>query len=146
MITYIKGDLFSSKDNLIAHGCNCLGGFGSGVAYQIALQYPKVKEAYLSKYRTENWSLGEIQVVPISETQSIVNCATQFQFYPRNKVHADYSAIQTVFNKLLNLAMENNWTVACPKIGAGLAGGDWSTIETIIEDSFKEYPINIYYL
>ena len=47
---------------------------------------------------------------------------------------------------LNNQAKEFGFTVAIPKIGAGLGGGDWKKIEKIIEEEFKDVVPNVYVL
>ena len=146
MITYQKGNIFTVKKGIIAHGCNCVGGFGSGIAGQIAKLYPVVKKEYLIKHFKKEWKLGDIQSVSINPELTIINCATQYKYYPRNIVHADYPAIKQCFEQIYKLAKENNLEVYIPKIGAGLAGGDWTVIEKIINDIFTDYPITVFTL
>jgi O-acetyl-ADP-ribose deacetylase (regulator of RNase III) len=58
MVNYKKGNIFESGAGIIAHGVNCKGAFGSGVAGQIAKLYPKTKSDYLYKFqyrRLETW-------------------------------------------------------------------------------------------
>ena len=43
MIHYAKGDLFDTDHQIIAHGCNCRGGYGAGIAGQMAKKYPKAR-------------------------------------------------------------------------------------------------------
>lgn len=146
MITYIKGDLFDTKADLIAHGCNCKGGYGSGIAYTMAKTYPRAKLLYLEKYDEDGWDLGDVQMVLQRDGKYIANCATQDSFLPRGQCHADYGAIRTCMEKVKRFAKSKNLTIAIPKIGAGLAGGDWDTIEGILKEIFTDYDITIYYL
>lgn len=154
MIKYIKGDLLTTNCEIIAHGCNCSGGFGSGIAGLIAKKYPIVKENYLKKYwSVSGWALGDIQFnrvnTSFNEYKIIINCATQF-YYGREakygKVYVSYEAIEIIMNKLYNYSKENNLKIAIPKIGAGLAGGDWKVIEKIINDIFIDIDIFCYYI
>lgn len=150
MITYIQKDLFTAPVDLIAHGCNCKGGFGSGVAGIIAQKNPEAKNAYLNKYQSDGWRLGEVQIVPVknSSYKYIANCSTQLNYGGAKPgvVYADYGAIKQVMKELKSLCDENNWTIAIPKIGAGLARGDWKKIESIINEVFKDQEIFVYYL
>lgn len=146
MIKYVQGDLFDSGADILAHGCNCRGGYGSGVAKTMAQKYPKARYYYLDKFDEEGWKLGDVQFVSVVGGYFIANCATQDEFYPRDKCHADYDAIRTCMEKVKVFAKENNRTVAIPKIGAGLAGGDWNIIEGIINEVFSDYDIAVYYL
>ena len=145
MISYKKGDLLKAE-GILAHGVNCVGGFGSGVAGQIATQFPEAKKLYLYKHCMEGWKLGDIQIAYVSSTKIIVNAATQNKYFPRDVVNADYPAIRTVLEKLYALSSTLNLPVHIPKIGCGLAGGDWHIVEDIINDVFKDKEITVWTL
>jgi len=144
MIRYIKGDLFDTDCDIIAHGCNCRGGYGSGVAYTMAMKYPKARELYLEKYDEEGWRLGDVQFITVRDGKIIANCATQDAYYPRNVRHANYSAIHMAMSEVKDYAKERGLSIAIPKIGAGLAGGDWNEIEKILNEVFSDYDVTVY--
>lgn len=143
-LTYVRGNLFETDAQIIAHGCNCKGGFGSGVAGQIARLYPHVRKAYLDKFKNSGWTLGEVQFVYIhyNDDRFIANMATQ-ENYGRSGVYVDYQAIETCFRTVFRFAFTNSYKVAIPKVGAGLAGGQWSVIEGIIRTLLVEYDVNV---
>lgn len=147
MINYVKGDLFESgRADILAHGCNCRGGFGSGVAAAVAKKYPKARHYYLDKHDEDGWELGEVQFVRQWNDVIIANCATQDAYLPRGECHADYDAIRICMMKVKDYAKDKGLTVAIPKIGAGLAGGDWNVIETILNEVFNDYNVTVCYL
>lgn len=59
---------------------------------------------------------------------------------------ADYSAIRECMEKVKRFAKMKHLTVAMPKIGAGLAGGDWKIIEKILEEVFTDHDVTVYTL
>lgn len=147
MLNYVQGDLFDSQADIIAHGCNCRGGFGSGVAKIVATKFPKARWYYLDKFEEDGWKLGDVQFVKLNSGDTyIANCATQDAYLPRGVNHADYDGIRLAMERVKAFAQEKGLTVAIPKIGAGLAGGDWNVIEKILEEVFSDYDITIYYL
>lgn len=146
MIVYKKGDLFQAPENILAHGCNCAGGFGSGIAGQIAIKYPMARFEYMKKYENEGWVLGDVQFSPQSDKKIIANCATQQKFFPRNVCHADYDAIRKALTEVKNVAKAAGSSIAMPKIGAGLAGGDWNIIKNILDEVFDDYDVTVYEL
>lgn len=146
MIKFVKGDLFDSKADILAHGVNCKGAFGSGVARTMAIKYPKARHYYLEKYDEEGWELGDVQFVNVVGGKVIANCATQDGFLPRDVCHADYEAIRSCMLQVKAFAKPNYRTIAIPKIGAGLAGGSWDIIEKILKEVFDDYDITVYYL
>jgi O-acetyl-ADP-ribose deacetylase (regulator of RNase III) len=146
MIKYVKGDLFGTDCDIIAHGCNCRGVMGSGVAALVRDKYPKAYSLYIEKDVEDGWALGDVQMVLQNDGKYIANCATQFHFLPRGMNHADYDAIRACMEKVKRFAQMKSLSIAIPKIGAGLAGGDWHTIEGILKEVFSDYDVTVYYL
>lgn len=143
MVKIVKGDLFKGEVDIIAHGCNTKNGFGSGVAGTIALQHPRAKIEYHAKFFKDGWELGDVQFV-MSNSQTIANCATQNEYYPRNKVHADYYSIRVAMEKVKAFAKAGNFSVGMPRIGCGLAGGDWSIVKDILDEVFSDYDVTVF--
>ncbi len=134
----IKGDLIQlaleGKFDVIIHGCNCYCEMGAGIAKSIKEHFP---EAYDEDCRTRKGShdkLGNISYVTVTRNNHsimIVNGYTQFHYSgPRGK--ADYDAIWSVIRKVKETF--SGQRIGYPKIGAGLAGGDWEIISKIIEE------------
>lgn len=148
MVKYKKGDLLEASEDIIAHGVNCVGGFGSGVAGQIAKKYPHARDSYLNKFDNEGWELGDVQLLgDPSMKHMVANCATQFEFFPRDVCNADYPAIVKTMEMVKNLAKcLGNKSIAIPKIGCGLAGGDWLIVRQLLEGTFLDYDVTVYEL
>lgn len=133
-IKYEKGDVFASPYKFIMHGCNSKGVMGAGFALQVKKEYPYAYEEYRRIFETRKMGLGEIQIVKCRD-RSIINAITQNN-YGRAKIrYASYDAIALAMATLEETLY--GATVAMPKIGAGLAGGDWNVIEAIIESELK---------
>lgn len=151
-IKLIQGDLLNAKTSIIAHGVNCAGGFGSGVAGAIARKWPRVKTAYLQKFQQEGWKLGNIQLVFTTEELElplVANIATQKDYGYDGKLRANYKAIKDGLEELFKYAQMYNFSIGMPRIGCGLAGGDWTKVFSIIEKLSLQYPdvvIEIYSL
>lgn len=146
MVKYVKGDLFATDLDIIAHGCNCQGAMGSGVANIVRQRYSKAYHAYLDLYDDEGLHLGDVQFVLQSDGKYIANCMTQDRYLPRTRCHADYNAIGICMHTLKEFAQKKGLSVAIPKIGAGLAGGDWNLIEKILNEVFSDYDVTVYHL
>ena len=147
MIRYIQGDLLASNLKVIAHGCNCRGAFGAGIARQIRITYPNVYEVYNLKHRVLGLELGSILPVRTLDGRIVVNCMTQQDCGNDGRVYLDYDALDRCM-AAINDHVEN-WgetEVGMPKIGAGLAGGDWDRIEQIIIRNAKNFIPVVYIL
>lgn len=140
MIKLIKGNLLDSSANIICHGVNCEGGFGSGIAGQIAKKWPAVREAYIRKFNEIGWILGEVQYVFLPEDKCIVNMATQYSFGYGGGLYANYEAIEKCLNVVFKFANDNNRSVALPEVGCGLGGAEWHLVDYIIREVSLKYP------
>lgn len=144
-IEYVTGDLLSApKGSVIVHGCNAQGVMGSGVALQIKEQFPQAFAMYMAHYNTlGSLRLGEITTVEVDE-RLIVNAITQ-EFYGRGRQrYVDYEAVACCFQAVVN-TLENDFyfgmgydTICFPKIGAGLANGDWDILSIIIDKTVPD--------
>ncbi len=137
----VKGDLIvlalAGHFDVIIHGCNCFCTMGAGIAKQIRDNFPRAYQADLKTGLGERQKLGTYscsRIVNGTQSFTIVNGYTQFNFYG-NGVLADYASIGNVFT-----AVKNDFSgerIGYPKIGAGLAGGDWSIISGIIDTALE---------
>ena len=60
------GNLLETTEGIIVHGCNCIGGFGSGIAGQIRAKWPTVAQEYEHWFETNpgrDRRLGDVQVL-----------------------------------------------------------------------------------
>lgn len=156
-IKLIQGNIIDALANddidIFAHGVNCKGGFGSGLAKEIARRLPKVRNEYLYKHHSEGWGLGQTQLVNIytededyQHHHRVMNCATQKEYGREKKMYCSYEAIEQCMHEYHGYCKENNLIPGLPYIGCGLAGGDWNIVKKIIEDTFSDMTVCIYYL
>lgn len=151
MITYIKGDLFAEEHPYIAHGVNCQGVMGSGVAKIIKEKYPWSYIAYkdFCGLRDPEYLLGHIKSCWNGESTKIIHCFTQLYYGMDGERYISYDAVDDCMRKIDYLYpacyLENKY-IAMPKIGAGLGGGDWEIISKIIERNCKDIDIRVYEL
>ena len=145
MLKYVKGDLLSATEGYIVHGCNCQGAMGSGVALAIKNKYPKAYQDYMDFYMTRDYPLGSCNLSRVNSKLAIVNAFTQ-EYYGRDgKQYASYSAIADVMYKLAN-NISIDEPIHMPKIGCGLGGASWETVEKLILKSLHNHDVTIYEL
>lgn len=153
----VIGDLFTSLETVRLHGCNARGSFGSGIAGQMNRYHPEARVAYMLAFDEGRVRLGSI-VWARSNTHRIANAITQDDFGRVKGVrYADYEAIRSCMRRLEVTVLRSHaedrvreWfggevrRVAMPRIGAGLAGGDWEVIEAIIAEEARSFTAVIY--
>lgn len=133
----VQGDLISLAKNgefdVIVHGCNCFCAMGGGIALQIKQEFPKAFEVDRRTVKGDPKKMGTYSLAMV-DNLTIVNAYTQFDCRGPG-VLANYSSIDKVF-KSLAIVFEGK-RIGFPKIGAGLARGDWAIIEEIIENNLE---------
>lgn len=77
MISYKQGDLFASGLPAIAHGVNCKGVMGAGIAAQFRTRYPKMFQSYRRRCLRGELLPGEIVPWKHDDGTVIYNLATQ---------------------------------------------------------------------
>lgn len=149
----VDGDLvklaLEGKFDVVAHGCNCQCTMGAGIAPQMAkafgvdkyqMEQPKYK-GNMNKLGTIEWRAHN----PNGNNIIVVNAYTQFN-YGRNhadgdKKPVDYDAITMVMRKMNHVFKGKH--IGLPRLGAGLAGGDWNIIKGIIQKELKDCNVTI---
>lgn len=146
IINTIKDDIFlhfsKKKYDVFVHGANCFCTMGSGVALIVKHKYPR---AYQEDLRTQRGSKDKLGLYSFAITDHglLVNLYSQYR-YGNDEMHCDYEAIKNGFTLLNENFKGQNFCIV--KIGAGLAGGDWTIIEKIINDVTPDIKIDVYYI
>lgn len=149
-----KGDLIKraldGKYDVIVHGCNCFCRMGAGIALQIKTILPEAYEADLATKAGDKSKLGTYTKADIAyeygtevkrqDMLTIVNAYTQYGHNPKDKP-VDYDAIRKIFAQLNEDYADMN--VGIPMIGAGLAGGDWNRIASIIDEVTPKLDVHL---
>lgn len=143
MVNYIEqGNIFNLQNiQNYAHGCNCAGVMGKGIALQFKERFPKMFITYQQLCKEGLFSLGDIFTYNY-DNGTVFNLGTQTSW----KTKADINAIESSLIKMLSYAQQNNiLKIALPKIGAGLGGLNWDDVKFVIEKTAKDYPnIDLY--
>lgn len=127
---------------VIAHGVNCQGAMGQGVARAISDRWPVVKSEY-KRLPKRAMTLGRIQPVSAEKGITVFNCFTQ-EFYGNDgKRYADPDAVASCLRKVLDYmqSMElRKPTLYIPRIGCDRGGLDWKEdIGPTIKELAREY-------
>ena len=137
----IEGDLITltldGNFDVIVHGCNCFCSMGAGIARVIQEEFPEAYAADLVTVKGDRNKLGDYSCASVRRNKhqiTIINGYTQFH-YTGDAVLVDYEAVRKLFSKIKTRYSGSR--IAYPKIGAGLAGGDWARISQIIDKELQ---------
>ena len=166
-IKYIEGDLFEAVSQyegletiIIPHVCNSKKGWGAGFVLPLAKTFPQSRDCFFQWHQThENtdvashtgpYQLGHVQFVRCCRFVSV-----KPKIVVANMVAQTLGGNRPISYKYLGRCMERvsafvgseNVRIVAPMFGSGLAMGNWSFIEQLIEDHWGNMmEINIHYL
>ena len=136
-IEYRYGDILKTEARYIAHCVNAQYAMNSGVAKAIRDRYPKAYDDYMSSVL----KLGAV-ILSKNEPHNILHIVGQ-EFYGRapGHVYVDYPLLR---RGIATINKHINEPVAFPKIGCGLAGGDWFIVSDIIQEESTNFQPIVY--
>jgi O-acetyl-ADP-ribose deacetylase (regulator of RNase III) len=144
-IEFVTGDLFANrfKAEALAHGCNCAGSMGAGIAVGFRERYPRMFEEYRRRCKAKppEFALGGVFLWRDKRRPDVFNLGTQ----PRPGRGATYEAVEAALKAMRETAdAEKITSIAMPRIAAGYGGLSWKKVRALIEAAFAEWPGTVY--
>jgi O-acetyl-ADP-ribose deacetylase (regulator of RNase III) len=138
-ISYVSGDLFTNAYHAqaFAHGCNCAGSMGAGIAVGFRTRYPAMYEKYRRRCKASprEFNPGDVFLWKDANQPWVVNLATQEDYW---RSRATYAAVEQALVTMRTLAdMEGVRSIAMPRIGVGYGGLAWRRVREIVERVFS---------
>lgn len=139
MINYQTGDATNPKGlgpKVIVHCCNDIGGWGRGFVLALSAKWSEPEAAYRTWYKEKGpdpFKLGQVQFVKVENDLWVANIIGQCHIKPTNGLPpVRYEALEMGLRKVAEFCLEHGASLHMPRIGCGLAGGDWDKMEDII--------------
>jgi O-acetyl-ADP-ribose deacetylase (regulator of RNase III) len=125
-----------SHPAIIAHVCNDLGAWGRGFVLAISQRWttPETNYRNWANGRTaQPFTLGEVQFCDAAPDIVVANMLAQHGLRnASNPVPLNYEALRTCLRAVFKRAAATERTVHMPRIGCGLAGGNWNQVYQLI--------------
>lgn len=148
-IEYKKGDATNIKNNqMLVHICNNIGKWGAGFVVALSKKSNKPERQFKLNYKDKfDSKLGDNQLVILSNINNrfVMNMIAQqgIRRRPDGSPPIDYPALEKCLEDVAWFANYNKLDVIMPRIGTGLAGGDWKSIEEIINRTLIEKGVKV---
>lgn len=157
MISYLKGDAtqpIGGGPKLILHCCNNEGRWGRGFVVALSKRWKAPESEYRAWYRlghhpfsTGPFGLGHVQYVDVERSISVANIIGQNGIKrSKNPTPIHYPSLSKGFKRVAVYAKEFECSLHMPKLGCGLAGGNWDIVEELITESFSHLDCYVYTL
>jgi O-acetyl-ADP-ribose deacetylase (regulator of RNase III) len=138
-ITYLKGDATCPQakgHKVIAHVCNDIGGWGKGFVLALSRRWAQPEADYRAWHRAGKaggFGLGAVQFVQVETYIWVANMVGQRGTKKgSSRPPIRYEAVAACLGEVAAKALELGASVHMPRIGCGLAGGEWPRIEPLI--------------
>lgn len=159
VLTYVVGDATIPQGpdaRVIVHCCNNIGRWGAGFVVALGNRWPKAREAYLQWFSegfdqptstvlasSPTPDLGEVQFVLVAPKLWVANLIGQrgIGYGHDRKPPIRYEAIEAGLRKVAHHAKTHQASTHMPKLGSGLAGGDWHTVEGLINQELVAHGV-----
>lgn len=149
-LTYHTGDAtrpLGEGRKILVHVCNNIGAWGRGFVLAISRRWPEPERHYRAWHRTQTpvpFELGEVQFVPVTEGIVVANLIGQYGIRSSDSSPpVRYDAIRAGLRRVASHACAIKASVHMPRIGCGLAGGDWSVVEEIVRGELTARGIQV---
>lgn len=130
----INGDILKVRYGIVCHQVNCKGKMGAGLALAIRKKWPQVYKDYMKAYRNGDLKLGNVIISTIMPHELLVANLCGQDNYGRKGKYTDYNALKKCLN-FVNKINITNLPICIPHgMSCTLAGGNWKTVSSIIED------------
>lgn len=153
---YEQGDLIAAAKETekdIAHQCNCFCTMGAGIAPLIASAFPDALTADQATEAGNPYKLGTYSKgLDKTHGVTVYNLYGQFhwrKFQLDKGRNTDYDALNSAIKLMSDdLVTRGKKRIALPKIGCGLAGGDWRVVESMLKTHLcsRGIEVVVYYL
>jgi O-acetyl-ADP-ribose deacetylase (regulator of RNase III) len=145
-IAFVRGDLFANRfgARALAHGCNCQGSMGAGIATGFRDRYPAMYAEYRRRCKAEPraFNLGDAWLWKADDQPWVFNLGTQEGVW---RARATNDAMEAALRSMRQQAdREGITTVAVPRIGAGYGGMSWKKVRAVVENVFADWPGTLY--
>ncbi|MGY2892683.1 Appr-1-p processing protein [Deinococcus sp. UYEF24] len=152
-IAYLEADAtqpVGEGPKILVHVCNDIGAWGRGFVLGLSQRFPGPEhryKAWAAGREDTPFELGQVQFVPVSPDLTVANLIGQHDIarkgQPADAPPVRYDAIREGLGRVRVEALRSGASVHMPRIGAGLAGGDWAVIAPMIEEELSAHGLSV---
>lgn len=140
MLTYLKGDIFSSPAQVLVNTVNTVGVMGKGIALEFKNRYPEMFSTYQKICDDKLLDIGKLLLWKKDE-KWVLLFPTKKHWRSPSKLTYIEKGLEKFLNTYEDLGIES---IAFPRLGCGNGGLNWEDVRPIMEKYLKNLPIQVY--
>jgi len=133
---------FMAGKNMVIHICNVMGKWGRGFVLPLSKKWKDTREKYI---KLAEYELGHVQYVEVADNIVVANMICQHGINIKNQTidRVDYDALHKCLIDISN-RYGDEFTIHMPKIGCGLACGNFEKILELIQCDLRKFKKIMY--
>lgn len=147
-IHYLTGDAtapLGRGNKIIAHVCNDVGAWGAGFVLALSKRWSKPEREYRTLARRQSLKLGMLKLVQVERAIWVANMIAQHDIRWHDRIPPiRYEALLECLKQLGFESHQRQASIHMPRIGCGLAGGEWEKVEKLLLDTLPGTDIFVY--
>lgn len=140
MLTYLKGDIFSSPAQVLVNTVNTVGVMGKGIALEFKNRYPEMFKTYQKICDEKLLDIGKLMLWKKND-KWVLLFPTKKHWRSPSKLSYIEKGLEKFAKTYESLGIES---IAFPRLGCGNGGLDWDDVRPIMEKHLKNLPIQVY--
>jgi len=141
-IEYVTGDALDARGEgprVILHLVNDrTPNWGGGFARALRDRYPESQTDFLEWARGGKLRLGTTRIARIDPMLRVMTLVAQKGYGPSERPRLRYDALRAALRAASDSLVDEPASVHMPRIGAGMAGGDWNVISELIQEEIVD--------
>jgi O-acetyl-ADP-ribose deacetylase (regulator of RNase III) len=148
-IEYVTGDATQPRGTglrIITHVVNDrTANWGGGFARTLRDVHPAAQDGFRRWARESkaNLSLGSVHFAHVEDDLVVATMVAQRGYGSSRGARLRYDALNTALRTVAAYAAEHQAVVHMPRIGAGMAGGDWRVIEELVATTLVAHDVEV---
>jgi len=148
-ITYIRGDATQPRGTgprIVAQiVSDSAFTWGAGFALAAREKWPTAQKNFRTwaQQGHHHLRLGNVHVADVDERLAVASLIAQRGYGPSPRPRIRYMALKSCLDRLGGIAAERGATVHMPKIGSGQAGGSWSIVRELVQESICSRGVDV---
>ena len=135
---------------LLVHVCNDIGAWGRGFVLGLSQRHTEPERRYKAWVAGQEdlpFELGQVQFVTVTPDLMVANLIGQHDIARKGQAQdrppVRYEAIREGLGRVKTEAQRQGASIHMPRIGAGLAGGNWQVIEQIVDEELVAHGLSV---
>lgn len=146
-VHYVIGDATDPQGSgvkIIAHVCNDVGAWGAGFVMSLSRRWSAPERKYRAwRADGEGFALGRVEFVRVVDDTWVCNMIAQHGI-GGSAPPIRYDALLKCLAQVAREAKRQRAFVHMPRIGCGLAGGNWDEVGPIVDRALEGIEVFVY--